>query len=163
MVSSRWEGMRGNEPYRARGGRFRRVYPRDGVLLARSFVSLDGLQTQRRARLSDDPRSGSASHRDDRLLLLLVIGSTLAPALFAAFLGSWNGPAWFGGLVLGGLAGLASAALLPLYGTISACVRAGIAPPTGPFGIGWGRPTPGSVLAGHMIYGTVVAAILTGF
>jgi hypothetical protein len=50
-----------------------------------------------------------------------------------------------------------------MIGTVSACVRTGRIPPPGPFGIGWGKPTPGIIFAGHMLYGAVVAAILAGF
>lgn len=95
--------------------------------------------------------------------ILFVLGSTAVPALYGAILVAWNGPAWIGGLILGGFAGLAVAAALPLYGTISACVRSGAIPLPGPFGIGWGRPTPGIIFAGHMIYGAIFAAVYAGF
>lgn len=96
-------------------------------------------------------------------ILVLIGGSTLVPALYGAILGRWGGPGWIGGLVLGGFLGLAVAAALPLFGTISACVRTGSIPPPGTFGIGWGRPTPAVILAGHMIYGAVVGAVLRAF
>jgi hypothetical protein len=95
--------------------------------------------------------------------ILFLIGLLAVPALFGAFLGWWSGPPWIGGLVLGGFIGLAGAAALPMLGTISACVRAGLTPPPGPFGIGWGKPTPGIIVAGMMIYGAIVAAVLAGF
>ena len=95
--------------------------------------------------------------------LLFLGGSTVVPALYGAILSAWSGPAWVGGLILGGFVGLAVAAALPIYGTISACVRSGAIPAPGPFGIGWGRPTPGIIFAGHMIYGAIFAAIFAGF
>jgi hypothetical protein len=96
-------------------------------------------------------------------VLLFLAGSTIAPALFKVLLAGWSGPAWIGGLVVGGFIGVAGAAALPLFGMISACVKTGMIPPPGPFGIGWGRPTPGVIFAGLMLYGAVVAAILAGF
>ena len=96
-------------------------------------------------------------------LLIFLIGSTAVPALFAAILTRWTGPAWAGGLILGGFWGFAFAAALPLYGTISACVRSGAVPAPGPFGIRWGRPTPGIIFAGHMLYGATFAAVHAGF
>jgi hypothetical protein len=96
-------------------------------------------------------------------VLLLAVGSTIVPALFRAFLSSWSGPAWIGGLILGGVLGVAVAAALPLFGMISACIRTGLVPPPGPFGIGWGRPTPAIIFAGHMLYGAIVATVLDGF
>jgi hypothetical protein len=96
-------------------------------------------------------------------VLLLVIGSTLLPLVFQIPLGVWGGPMWIGGVVVGGFAGLATAGMLPGLGMISACVRSGVVPPPGPFGIGWGRPTPAVILVGAMIYGAVLATVLAGF
>lgn len=95
--------------------------------------------------------------------LIFLLGSTLGPLAFAAVLQLWGGPAWIGGLVIGGFAGLLLAAALPVYGTISACVRRGSIPPPGPFGIDWGRATPGIIFAGIMIYGAVFAAVYSSF
>jgi hypothetical protein len=92
-----------------------------------------------------------------------LVGSTVGPLLYAAILSGWTGPAWVGGLILGGAIWFAISAGLPLFGTISACIRSGVIPRPGPFGIGWGRPTPGIIFAAHMIYGSIVAAILAGF
>lgn len=96
-------------------------------------------------------------------ILIFLFGSTVLPALFGVILAAWAGPAWIGGLILGGVWGLAVAAALPVYGTISACVKSGSIPIPGPFGIGWGKPTPGVVFAGHMIYGAIFAAVHAGF
>jgi hypothetical protein len=96
-------------------------------------------------------------------LLLLVLGTTLLPLLFAWLLGFWGGAAWLGGLVIGGFGGIAVAVSLSLIGTRSALVRSGAFPLPGPLGIGWGRPTPAVILAGGMIYGILVAAVLAGF
>jgi len=96
-------------------------------------------------------------------LLLITVGSTGVPILFAWILSGWNGPAWIGGMMVGGVMGLGVAAIMPAVGMVSACVLTGKIPPPGPFGIGWGRPTPGIIFAGHMVYGSVVAAILAGF
>jgi hypothetical protein len=96
-------------------------------------------------------------------LIAFAVGSTLGPALFRAVIGFWGGPAWIGGLILGGVLGLGLAAALPLFGTISACIRNGMMPAPGLFGIDWGRPTPGIIFVGHMMYGAVVAAILAAF
>jgi hypothetical protein len=96
-------------------------------------------------------------------VLLFLAGSTIVPVLFAVILAGWSGPAWIGGVIMGGIIGLCGAAALPLVGMVSACVRSGRVPPPGPFGIGWGKPTPGIIFVGQMLYGAVVAAILAGF
>jgi hypothetical protein len=96
-------------------------------------------------------------------IILITAGSTIVPALFGLVLGGWSGPAWIGGLIVGGVVGLGVAAMLPLSGMVSACMKSGAIPPPGPMGIGWGRPTPGIIFAGHMLYGAIVAAILAGF
>lgn len=96
-------------------------------------------------------------------LVLLVAGTTLVPILYRALLETWSGPAWIGGLTFGGFLGVITAAALPLYGRTSACVKSRMLPAPGPFGIEWGRATPGIIFAGQMIYGSVVAAMLAGF
>jgi len=97
------------------------------------------------------------------LLILFVTGSTLLPALFRTVLAATGLDRWPGGLILGAVTGLATAAAMTFYGTISACVRSGSLPPPGPFAVGWGRPTPGVIVAGHLIYGTVFAEVLASF
>ena len=95
--------------------------------------------------------------------IIYLVGSTLAPALLTALLPLWSGPAWIGGLLFGGLLGVAAAAALPILGMISACIRLGFVTPPGRFGLEWGKPTPAIVIIGHMVYGAVVAAIFAGF
>jgi hypothetical protein len=96
-------------------------------------------------------------------VIIYLIGSTLAPALLTALLGLWSGPAWIGGLLVGGVLGIAVAAALPIAGMISACIRLGYIQPPGKFGLEWGKPTPAIIILGHMVYGTVAAAIHAGF
>lgn len=96
-------------------------------------------------------------------LLLVVLGSTLVPALYALVLEAWSGPSWGTGLALGGVHGLLAAAALPGLGTISACIRAGAFPHPGVFGTDWGRFTPFGIVLGHLLYGGVTGAILAAF
>ncbi len=95
--------------------------------------------------------------------LLLLIGSTALPALFATALSSWSGPAAAGGAILGGFLGLLIGLGITLYGTISAQSWRSTRDGPGPYGIGWGKPTPALIVAGSMLYGAVVAAVLAGF
>lgn len=108
-----------------------------------------------------NPRSPSA----DTLgyLLLVVLGSSVVPLLYALVFEAWSGPSWRAGLVLGAVHGLLAAAALPGLGTISACIRSGAFPAPGPFGVEWGKFTPANVLLGHLLYGGVAGAILAGF
>lgn len=96
-------------------------------------------------------------------LLLLVLGSTVVPYAYSMILPALGGASWRTGALLGAGHGLAAAAALPALGMISACIRAGAFPEPGPFGIGWGRFTPASVVLGHLLYGAVAGAILAGF
>ena len=93
-------------------------------------------------------------------LLLLLAGSTIVPAAYAGILAAIASPSWWGGLLLGALHGLLAAALLPLIGTISACIRAGVVQAPGRFGMRWGWLTPVILVAGHACYGAVCGAIL---
>lgn len=96
-------------------------------------------------------------------VILFLLGSTVAPSVYAAIFAQWTGTSWLAGLGVGAVFGLLTVAALPLLGTISACVRAGVFPPPGPLGFAWGRMTPVAVLAGHLIYGGITGAILAGF
>lgn len=96
-------------------------------------------------------------------VLLLVIGSSVVPALYAQVMAVLAAVSWPAGLALGALHGFATAAALPLFGTVSASVRAGAEPRPGTFGIEWGWPTPLVVVVGHMLYGATVGAILAAF
>lgn len=95
--------------------------------------------------------------------LSFALGILALPFLFRVALLAWEGPAWIGGLVVGGFLGLVLAAALPAYGMISASVRSGTTPPPGYFGLGWGRATPGIIFAGSMLYGAIFAAIYAAF
>jgi hypothetical protein len=97
------------------------------------------------------------------LVLLFVLGSTVAAWLYAALLREMGGPTLGRGALLGFVHGALVVAALPLLGTISACVRAGLLPPPGLLGLGWGRGTPAGVVAGHVVYGAAVGAILAAF
>lgn len=92
--------------------------------------------------------------------MLLLLGSTIVPAVYAQLLNVVGGPSWQWGLALGVVHGLLAAALLPAFGTISACIRAGAIPAPGPMGTRWGWLTPVALAAGHGLYGAVCAAIL---
>lgn len=96
-------------------------------------------------------------------LLLVALGSTVVPWLYALVMQTWTGVSWQSGLILGAAHGLAAAAALPGLGTISACIRAGAFPHPGRFGIEWGRFTPLVLVAGHVLYGGVAGAILAAF
>lgn len=92
--------------------------------------------------------------------LILLLGSTVVPALYLHLFQWMGGPGALIGLGLGSLHGLLAAAALPLLGTISACVRAGAIPAPGPMGSRWGWLTPVAMVVGHGLYGMVCGAIL---
>ena len=96
-------------------------------------------------------------------LAFLLLGSTLFAAAYAALFGSMGGPSWSNGLVLGTVHGFAFVAVLPVVGTIDACVRAGRLPRPGRWGLGWGKATPWLIVAGHALYGGVLGAMLAAF
>jgi hypothetical protein len=95
--------------------------------------------------------------------LLVFLGSTVVPALYLGIFRLFQGPSALAGLALGCIHGIAAAAVLPLFGTITACVRAGSWPAPGPFGIRWGRLTPAALVAGHAAYGMLFGAIVANF
>ena len=95
--------------------------------------------------------------------LLLALGSTLLPYAYQLLLELWSGPTWLKGAAIGLLHGSLFVAVLPVLGTISACVRGGYLPPPGRFGLKWGVLTPVGLLLGHSLYGGVVGAILAAF
>jgi hypothetical protein len=92
--------------------------------------------------------------------LLLILGSTISPFLYSRLLDAMGGAGWQTGLAVGIVHGLAAAALLPFFGTISACIRAGAIPAPGPMGTRWGWLTPVALVLGHGLYGVVCGAIL---
>lgn len=93
-------------------------------------------------------------------ILLLLVGSTVVAFVYAALFEVLPRPWWAAGLAVGLLHGLLTAAALPIFGTISASVRAGFISPPGRLGTEWGWLTPGVLAAGHGIYGAVCGAIL---
>lgn len=93
-------------------------------------------------------------------ILLVLLGSTVVPAIYNWLFGLTGGPSLARGTALGSVHGLVAAGILPLYGTISACVRDGAIPTPGPMGIKWGWLTPFALLVGHGFYGAVYGAIL---
>jgi hypothetical protein len=105
-----------------------------------------------------DPRHPAAE--TSGFVLLLVIGSTLVAAGYSLILEMLGGPTWAAGLAIGIVHGLLAAGSLPLFGTISASIRAGVVPAPGRFGIAWGWLTPIALAAGHGLYGGVFGAIL---
>lgn len=95
--------------------------------------------------------------------LLLLLGSSVVPAIYRFLLAALGGASWPLGMAIGAVLGLGMAAALPALGTVSASIRAGNEPHPGIFGIRWGWPTPLTVVLGHMLYGAVVGAILGAF
>ena len=93
-------------------------------------------------------------------LLLLVLGSSLVPFLYDWLFGMLGGASWIVGLGVGAVQGLLAAALLPAFGTISACIRAGAIRAPGPMGTKWGWLTPFAIAFGHGLYGAICGAIL---
>jgi len=91
------------------------------------------------------------------------VGTTLLPGLFRFVLAGVSIRAWIAGTFFGIFLGLVTAACMPLYGMISACVRAGVLRAPGKFGVRWGRLTPAVLSAGLAIYGGVAGAILGAF
>lgn len=96
-------------------------------------------------------------------VLLFLLGSTVVPAAYVGIMRLLGEPGWWEGAVLGAVHGLAAAALLPAFGMITACGRAGLVPPPQRFGLGWGRATPFALVVGHALYGAVAGAIVAGF
>ena len=93
-------------------------------------------------------------------LLLITLGSSLVAFTYDWLFGLLGGPSWLLGLGLGAVHGLLAAALLPAFGTISACIRAGAIRAPGPMGSKWGWLTPFAMVLGHGLYGAVCGAIL---
>jgi hypothetical protein len=93
-------------------------------------------------------------------LLLVVLGSSLVPFVYQRIFALFGGPSWLVGLGVGALHGLVAAALLPAFGTISACIRAGAIKAPGHMGIKWGWLTPFAMVLGHGLYGAICGAIL---
>lgn len=93
-------------------------------------------------------------------ILLVLLGSTLVPAIYVWLFRLTGGPSLVRGGALGVVHGLITAGILPLIGTISACIRSGAIPPPGPMGAKWGWLTPFALLVGHGFYGAVCGAIL---
>ena len=93
-------------------------------------------------------------------LLLIGLGSSLVPLTYQWLFGLLGGTSWGIGLGLGVVHGLLAAALLPAFGTISACIRAGAIRAPGPMGTKWGWLTPFAMVLGHGLYGVVCGAIL---
>ncbi|MBW3628535.1 MAG: hypothetical protein KY464_04480 [Gemmatimonadetes bacterium] len=93
-------------------------------------------------------------------LLLVVLGSSIIPIVYERIFGLLGGPSWAVGLGLGAIHGLVASALLPAFGTISACIRAGAIPAPGAMGTKWGWLTPFAMVVGHGLYGAVCGAIL---
>lgn len=92
-----------------------------------------------------------------------LVGSVPLPALLTTLLSGWTGPAAAGGAIAGGFLGLLVGFALSVAGMIRAQPRFGAPRVPGPFGIGWGKATPGVIVAGCMLYGAVAAAVLAGF
>lgn len=93
-------------------------------------------------------------------LLLVLLGSSLVPFVYQRLFALLGGPSWLLGLGLGAVHGLLAAALLPAFGTISACIRAGAIRAPGPMGTKWGWLTPFAMVLGHGLYGAICGAIL---
>ena len=93
-------------------------------------------------------------------LLLILLGSSVVPMIYQQLFGLAGGPSWMIGLGIGAMHGLLAAAILPVFGTISACIRAGALPAPGTMGTKWGWLTPFVMVLGHGLYGAVCGAIL---
>jgi hypothetical protein len=109
----------------------------------------------------DNPRLPAAEAVG--LLLLFGLGSTLVPALYGTILSAAGAVSWRGGTLVGVVHGTIAVGLLPYVARYSACVRNGVTPPPGRFGLGWGRGTPAAIVLGHVIYGAVLGAALAAF
>jgi hypothetical protein len=105
-----------------------------------------------------DPRTAALG-----AALLLLLGATVIPAVYTALFPIRGGASWRAGLLLGAVHGVVLLLGFPILGTISACVRSGRIGPPGWFGVRWGRATPVAILAGHLVYGAVLGAVLAAF
>ena len=97
------------------------------------------------------------------LVLYLLLGMTVVPAVYGALIRAMGGAGWDAGVVVGAVHGALTVAVLPLLGNVSRCVRKGRIPHPGRLGLKWGSSTPAVVALGHMVYGGVLGAVLAGF
>lgn len=109
----------------------------------------------------DEPRKPATEATG--FVVLFVLGSTLVPAAYLLLLRAWGMPLLYGAAGLGAAHGFLFVAVLPLIGTVSACVRRGHIPKPGVAGIHWGWATPAVILAGHVLYGGILGAVFTAF
>ena len=95
--------------------------------------------------------------------LFLALGTTVVALAHAWLLALFGGPGWGTGILAGLLHGAATTAALPWLARLSRCVRQGRLPQPGRFGLDWGRATPAAVVAGHVVYGGILGAVLAAF
>lgn len=127
--------------------------------LARSFhITRYSPAMQLGGLVVDDPRLPAAETVG--LAAQLLLGSTVVPLLYFSILPLLGGPGWGSGALLGVVHGALAIVLLPWAARVHRGVRAGRIPAPGRWGEGWGTATPVVVLAGSVLYGAVVGAIL---
>lgn len=97
------------------------------------------------------------------LAVYLVLGVTLVAAVYGVLMRVLGGAGWDAGVVVGAVHGVLTVAALPVLGKASRCVRNGRIPHPGRLGLQWGASTPAVVVLGHMVYGGVLGAVLSGF
>lgn len=108
-----------------------------------------------------DPRSPATDLLG--FVLLLVAGSTVGPLLYLEVLRRWGEFGWRAAVGLGFVQGTVAVLLFPALGRLSGCVRGGATEKPGWFGLNWGRGTPAGVIAGSMLYGAALGALLGAF
>lgn len=126
------------------------------------------LRSARVTRFSPTLLLGCMVHRDPRLpltettgvVLFMLLGSTLVPLLYSVAMRAAGGAGWGSGAVVGLVHGALTAAALPWVAGASACVRSGHLPRPGRLALGWGRGTPAAVVAGHVVYGAILGAVV---
>ncbi len=95
--------------------------------------------------------------------VLFLVGSTAGAWVYAALLRGGEGPSLWKGALVGLVHGALVVALLPYLAKLSACVRSGFVPQPGRLGLRWGKGTPVGIVAGHLVYGAALGAILAAF
>lgn len=127
------------------------------------------------AMATDDP---STARRIGVVTHILVMGTVVFGIVYAALFNGFGTSSWLAGLLIGLVHGLVAGAIaMPMIGSIhprmeSVAAFSGtevvssdedtlrVAKP-GPFGLNYGDMTPVGLVAGHMVYGLVVALTYT--
>jgi hypothetical protein len=91
----------------------------------------------------------------------LAMGALLAIGYALLFALLWGNAAWWAGMLIGAVHGVAAGAGFPVLDRLNPCVRAGRLRGFGLFGIGYGPMMTLGLLAGHLVFGGIVGWLYT--